>query len=186
MEVRKTITSIFMVPTLKIDRGQLRDNGFLNAYIADQRRDVQHKDAVYLLFKPEDLDKFRDFLETEYQRTKNVIDDYDYEGGYVVVVYKLDSKWKKDFLLVREGLYSKTSESFQNVFPRVIKADKKRGVIKDQVSLQFRVFTRSEELIKYWENKLDVVFTNDMEVWDGFHVENETLDLDKIKTEELV
>lgn len=186
MEIKKTITSIFMVPTLKIDRGNLRDNGFLNAYIADKRKDVQHKDAVYLLFKPEDLDKFREFLDKEYERTKNVMDDYDYEDGYVVVVYKLNPKWKKDFLLVREGLYSRTSEEFQKLFPQVIKADTKRGILRDQLSLQFRVFTRSPELIDYWEKKLDVVFTDDMEVWDGFTIQNEILDLEKLKTEELV
>jgi len=175
-----------MVPTLKIDRTNLRDNGFLNAYIADKRKDVQHKDAIYLLFKPEDLDKFREFLDKEYERTKNVIDDYDYEDGYVVVVYKLNPKWKKDFMLVREGLYSRTSGEFQKLFPQVIKADTKRGILRDQLSLQFRVFTRSPELIDYWEKKLDVVFTDDMEVWDGFTIQNEILDLEKLKTEELV
>ena len=109
-----------MVPTLKIDRGNLRDNGFLNAYVADKGKDIQHKDAIYLLFKPKDLDKFREFLDKEYERTKSVIDDYDYEDGYVVVVYKLNPKWKKDFMLVREGLYSRTSEEFQKLFPQVI------------------------------------------------------------------
>ena len=186
MEVKKTITSIFMVPTLKIDRVQLRDNGFLNAYIGDERKDVQHKDAVYLLFKPEDLDKFREFLDKEYERTKNVIDDYDYENGYVVVVYKLNPKWKKDFMLIREGSYSQTTEEFQKLFPQVIKADVKRGILRDQLSLQFRVFTRSPELIEYWEKKLDVIFTDNMEVWDGFDSTKEILNLDKLKIEELV
>ena len=186
MELKKTITSIFMVPTLKIDRAELRDNGFLNAYVADDRRDIQYKNAVYLLFKPEDLDKFRSFLDAEYERTKTIVDDYDYEEGYVVVVYTLDTKWKKDFLLIREGAYSRTSKPFQRLFPQIIKADKKRGIDRDQLSLQFRVFTKSGELVEYWENKLGVVFTDDMEVWDGFHIKNETLNLDKIKIEELV
>jgi hypothetical protein len=186
MELKKTVTSIFMVPTLKIDRASLKDNGFLNGYYIDKRRDTQYEGCIYLLFKPEDLDKFRSFLDDEYERTKNVIDDYDYEDGFVVVVYKLDPKWKKDFALVREGLYSQTSKDFQRLFPQIIKADKKRGILKDQLSLQFRVFTRSTELLEYWENKLDVVFTDDMELWDGFHIENETLDLEKLKQEEEV
>lgn len=186
MEVKKTITSIFMVPTLKIDREQLRDNGFVNAYSVDKRRDAQYEGCIYVLFKPEDLDKFRSFLDGEYERTKAVIDDYDYEDGYVVVVYKLDTKFKKDFQLVRKGFYSRTSREFQNAFPKIIKADKKRGIERDQLSLQFRVFTRSPELIEYWENKLDVVFTDDMEVWQGFVYEDETLDLEKLKLEETV
>jgi hypothetical protein len=180
MEVKKTITSIFMVPTLKIDKEDFVTNTFVNAYLEDIRRDVQYKDSVYLLFKPGNLDKFREFLDKEYERTKDVIDDYDYEDGFVVVVYKLNNKWKNDFALIREGLYSKTSKEFQDVFPKVIKT-KKNGLRRDEMSLQFRIFNKSDELRVYWEEKLDVKFTEDMELWRGFVYEEERLDLDKIK-----
>ena len=40
MERKHTITSIFIVPTLNIDRGKLNDNGFVNGYIKDKKRDV--------------------------------------------------------------------------------------------------------------------------------------------------
>jgi len=183
---RNTITSIFLVPTLKIDRDKLKANDFINGYISDARKDVQHKDAVYLLFKPKDLDKFRIFLDEQHDKRKDIIDDYDYEDGYVVVVYKLNSKWKKDFLLIREGLYSKTSKEFQNTFPKIISVTGEKGIKKQSPALQHRIFSRSSQLIEFWEEKLDIKFTEDMEVWDGFIIEKETLDLDKIKTEELV
>ncbi len=82
MERKHTITSVFIVPTLSIGRDRLIDNGFINGYTKDSRRDVQYENAVYLLFKPTDLDKFRSFLDKEYERTKSIIDDYDYEDGY--------------------------------------------------------------------------------------------------------
>lgn len=186
MEIKKTITSIFMVPTLSIDREELKENGFINGYVTDNRRDTHYEGCIYLLFKPTDLDKFRTFLDAEYERTKSVIDDYDYEDGYVVVVYQLDTKWKKDFARVREGMYSKTTKAFQNSFPKTILVKRgKRELPKKETTLQHRVFQKSEELRSYWEEKIDIAFTEDMEVWDGFHIENETLDLDKIKTEEL-
>jgi hypothetical protein len=185
MELKKTITSIFIVPTLKINRDKLKENGYLNGYISDVRRDVQYQNAVYLLFKPDNLDKFREFLDDEYQRTKQMIDDYDYEDGFVVVVYTLDKKWKKDFALVREGLYSQTSQEFQNDFPKVIKIVKS-GLQRDEISLQFRIFKKTDDLRTYWEDRLDMKFTEDMEVWNGFDIDNEELDLDKIKQEELV
>jgi hypothetical protein len=187
MELKKTITTIFIIPTLGVDREDLKENGFLNGYISDKRKDVQHKDAVYLLFKPENLDKFRSFLEEEISKNQGIIDDYDYEDGYVVIVYKLDPKWKKDYTLIKKGLYSKTSKKFQETFPRTITV--KRGqkeLPKKETTLQHRVFEKSEELRSYWEDKTDTKFTDDMELWDGFHIENETLNLDKIKTEELV
>jgi hypothetical protein len=180
MEVKKTITTIFMVPTLGIDKNQAKDNGFINGYCRDGKRDVQYEKAIYLLFKPKDLDKFRGFLDGEYERTKSVIDDYDYEDGFVVIVYELRPKFKKDFALVREGLYSKTSSEFQSLFSKVIKITR-NGLHRDEISLQYRVFNKTEDLKTYWEEKLGIDFDDDWEVWDGFDLDKETLNLDKIK-----
>ncbi len=104
MEIKKTITTIFMVPTLKINRDVLKDNGFINGYVKDVRKDVQYENCIYLLFKPEDIDRFKDFLDEEYERTKSIIDDYDYENGYVVLVYQLDGKFKRDFQFVKTSV----------------------------------------------------------------------------------
>jgi len=185
MELRKTITSIFIVPTLKINRDKLKDNGYLNGYLSDDRRDVQYKNAVYLLFKPDNLDRFREFLDSEAVRTKSLLDDYDYEDGFVVVVYKLDNKWKADFVLIKQGKYSKTSKEFQESFPKVLKIVK-NGLHKDQVALQHKIFRKTDDLRQYWEDRLGIEFDDDMEVWDGFEIENETLNLTTIKQQELV
>jgi hypothetical protein len=180
MEIKKTITSIFIVPTLSIGREKLADNGYINGYIKDARKEVQYESCVYLLFKPEDLDKFREFLDTEYERTKSIIDDYDYEDGFVVVVYMLNSKLEKDFELIKRGKYSKTSPAFQAIFPKIVKL-KRNGLYKDEISLQYRIFNKTEDLRKYWEDLLDAELTPDMEVWSTFIAEDETLNLDKIK-----
>jgi len=185
MNISRTIASIFVVPTLKISRDDLKDNGYINGYMADIRRDVQYQNAVYLLFKPDNLDKFREFLEKESERTRMLLDDYDYEDGFVVVVYTLDNKWKKDFALIREGLYSKTSQEFQDLFPKVIKI-MKNNLHRDEISLQHRIFKKTDDLRQYWEDKIDISFDDNMEVWEGFQIENETLDLDTIKQQELV
>jgi hypothetical protein len=169
-----------MVPTLKIPKDALRENGFINGYIKDGSREVQYDGCIYLLFQPKDLDKFREFLDSEYERTKDLIDDYDYEDGYVVVVYQLDAKFSKDFDLVRKGRYSKTSPAFQALFPKVIKI-KKNGLHRDEISLQYRVFNRTEDLIKFWEDKLGVEFSDDQEVWHGFEEEEEILNIKKLK-----
>lgn len=179
-EIKKTITSIFMVPTLQIPRGELQENGFINGYISDGSREMQYENCIYLLFQPKNLDKFREFLDTEYERTKAIIDDYDYKDGFVVVVYQLDSKFKKDFGLIREGLYSRTSKEFQALFPKIIKI-KKNGLQKDEISLQYRVFNRTEDLIKFWEDKLGVEFDDDQEVWHAFILEDEILNIEKLK-----
>jgi hypothetical protein len=180
IDVKKTITSIFMVPTLQIPKGELSDNGFINGYIKDDSREVQYDNCIYLLFQPKDLDKFREFLDVEYERTKSVIDDYDYEDGFVVVVYQLDSKFSKDFKLVKKGKYSHTSKAFQSLFPKLVKI-KKAGLNRDEISLQYRVFNKTEDLVKFWEDKLGVEFEEDQEVWHAFEDEEETLNIEKIK-----
>jgi hypothetical protein len=180
MEIKKTITSIFIVPTLSIGKEKLADNGYINGYIKDARKEVQYKNAVYLLFKPKDLDKFRDFLDGEYERTKQIIDDYDYEDGYVVVVYELNNKLERDFELIKQGKYSKTSPKFQEIFPKIVKL-KRNGLYKDEVSLQYRIFNKTEDLRKYWEDKFDMELGPEMEVWSGFFEDDEILNLDKIK-----
>ena len=184
MEIKKNITSIFMVPTLKVPKDALRSNGFINAYIRDDRRDDDYKESIYLLFKPKDLDKFREFLDNEYDRTKTVIEDYDYEDGYVVVVYQLNEKYKKDFTLIKQGKYSKTSSDFQKVFPKIIKIVK-NGLHRDELSLQYRIFNKAEDLVDFWEEKLGIdlktTVGNDFEVWEGWDEQKEILELDKIK-----
>jgi hypothetical protein len=184
MTVEKTITSIFMIPTLKIPKDKLKENGFINGYVKDGGRDIQYENSVYVLFKPENLDKFREFLDKEYERTKTVIEDYDYEDGYVVVVYQLNDKYKKDFNLIKQGKYSKTSKSFQSEFPKLVKIVRE-GDIKEAMSLQTRVFMRTDDLIEYWEERLGmnlkITLGEDYELWDIFDETKETLEIDKIK-----
>jgi hypothetical protein len=177
---KKTISSIFIVPTLKIDREELKKNSFINAYIKDGAREIQYNNAVYLVFKPDNIDSFRSFLDNEYERTKQIIDDYDYEDGLVVLVYELDLKYKQDFELIKLSQYSKTSQEFQDLFPKVVKI--MQGTLyKDEVSLQYRIFNKTEDLVKFWEDLLDVTFNKEQEVWSWFDEDNETLNLNKIK-----
>lgn len=58
---------------------------------------------------------------------------------------------------------------------------KKNGLHRDEISLQYRVFNRTEDLVKFWEDKLGVEFTDDQEVWHGFEEENEILNIEKLK-----
>lgn len=180
MSIKKTITSIFIVPTLSIGKERLGDNGFINGYIKDGQREVQYENCIYLLFKPEHLDKFREFLDEEYERTKSIVDDYDYEDGYVVIVYKLNERLNDDIALIKEGKYSQTSKKFQEIFPKIVTV-KGEIIPKTEVSLQYRIFNKTSDLKEYWENKLGVKFDDDMEVWQTFVEENEILDLSKIK-----
>jgi len=58
---------------------------------------------------------------------------------------------------------------------------KKNGLHKDEISLQYRVFNRTEDLIRFWEDKLGVEFDDDQEVWHAFEEKNEILNIEKLK-----
>jgi hypothetical protein len=177
---KKTVTAIFMVPTLKINKDELIVNGFINAYSKDPNRDMDYGDCIYLLFKPKNFVRFEEFVDGEYERTKQFLDDYDYNDGLVVLVYSLDPSYKRDFDLIRKGKYSKTSEEFQKIFQKMTRVIE-GGKYIDKMSLQHKIFSKSEDLRVYWEERINKDFTPDMEIWDGFDLENETLNLERIK-----
>jgi len=181
-EIKKTITSIFMVPTLKIPNSKesLVGNGFINGYSKDLTGSVEYDNSIYILFKPTNLDKFREFLDGEYERTKSIIDDYDYDDGFVVIVYQLDPKFKADFDLIKQGKYSKTSQAYQKLFPKVVNIVK-GGLNREELSLQYRIFNKTQDLVKFWEDQFNVTFGKDQEIWHGFNEQTETLDINKIK-----
>lgn len=180
MDRQKTITTIFMLPTLKIDKERIRKNGFINAYSKDVACRIEYDDVIYLLFKPQDLDQFRNFLDDEYTRSTSIVEDYDHPEGNVVVVYKLDPAFKTDFDLIRKGRYSKTSPAFQKLFTGTVTVHNEFGS-RQEISLQYRIFNRTKELIDFWEEKFGVKLDSDQEVWYGFTEDFETLNLDKLQ-----
>ncbi len=180
-EIKKTISSIFMVPTLKIGRERLRLNGFINGYASDGKQEAPHyEDSCYILFKPNRMEMFNQFLNEEYARTKNILDDYDYEGGFVVVVYELNKRYKEDFNLIRQGKYSRTSDNFKELFDPVVKIIK-NGIPIEEKSLQYKIFNKTDDLKSYWEDRIVVDFSKGMEVWDIWDESKETLDIETIK-----
>lgn len=169
-----------MVPTLMIPRPDLKDNGYINGYVGDKQREEYGDEYIHLLFQPSDMDMFKVFVDCEYERTNDLMEDYDYDEGFVVLVYKLNPKWNNDFKLIREGKYSKTSHEFQELFPKVAKI-LINGLHRDQISLQYRIFKRTTDMIEFWENKLGTSFNPEQEVWSGFDIDKETLNIIEIK-----
>lgn len=183
---KDTITSIFIMPTLGLNRDGLNSNGYLNAYCKDLSRDIQYENAVYLLFKPKNLDKFKDFEDDQINRKGPFIESYDLGDGYIVLVYALKLELKKDFELIKKSKYSETSKEFQSLFPEKKTIIKKGEKPRTELSLQNRVFNKDKSLIKYWEDRIGIRFKQNMELWEGYEEEREILDIDKIKRAELV
>jgi hypothetical protein len=66
------------------------------------------------------------------------------------------------------------------MFPKIVKITR-GGLHKDEISLQYRIFNKAEDLVNFWEEKLGVHFDDDQEVWEGWDEENEILNINKLK-----
>lgn len=179
MNVGKNCTTIFLLPGIGLHRKDLLQYGFISAYLNDKGHTPYHRDSIYLLFHPNDMDAFQDFLRREYKRTSLLIEDYDYKEGYVVVVYRFPQEFLREYKLFLKGKYSHFSKDYIKLFPTTVKIP---GTHEEQYSLQYHIFTRSSQMKEYWENKIGIVLPEDTELWSAPNVElDETLDINEVK-----
>jgi hypothetical protein len=174
---RKNCTTIFLLPSIGHTRQELLKFGFLAAYLDDINHEVHYEEAVYLLFKPEDSLKFQAFLENEYRKETRIVEDYDYEGGYVVVVYKIHDKYLPEYQLFLQGKYSKFSLEYVAMFPSEIIVQDTMGMPQIKKSLHYHIFNRSKEIKEYWEKKIGQSISDDMELWSSPDMDKEVLDI---------
>lgn len=156
------LSLLFLLPLLKINVYDLEKHGFINTFLGDSEHEEVEGDLLYLLFKPKDLFSFGEFLLT--QEGKGLIEDYDYDGGLVVLVYKLPEKFKGDYEHFYQSKYSRFSDEFKEQFPRTVKVNM-AGMKKTVGSTQWAIFSRDEGLIKEWEDEIGVVFAKGQELW---------------------
>lgn len=177
-----TATTMFLVPGLGFNIDTIRYRyGFINAYLADVDYDM-YENAVYLLFKPKDMHTFQTFLERS--EGPRIIDDYDYEGGYVVVVYEFPSEFRQEFKMFMKGKYSQFREKYRVLLPQVDSKIDKEGNPFTEYSLQFMVCHKAKALKDYWEKKLEIELDEEDEYWSVPDIKRETLNIEKIKKKE--
>lgn len=180
-----TNTSTFLLRGLGTNTEDLKKLGFINAYIDDANHEPHYEEAIYLLFKPEDIEEFQFFIMKEQEREAEIIEDYDYEGGYIVMVYKFPEKYNKEYNLFLRGEYSGFRKSYVDLFPIEVQIKNKFGaIIATKASAYYHIFNRTPELRKYWEDKLDIELDDEAEYWEGIDIKKETLDIKKIKNEQ--
>jgi len=170
-----TATNMFILPTLGMDRGRLKNIGMLNAYIRDELHE-EYKGGIYVLFRPKD--EFDSFLE-ECRRKKMIIDEYDYPGGFVIVVFKYPISIENDVELIMKGQFSKTSIPYRNMITKTYRVDE-MGRAKEYLTIQHQIFSKSQSIIDYWWDKYQITFDKEDEVWE-FNFNKEIFNLETLK-----
>lgn len=179
-----TCSSLFLLYPLGLDRAkQLSELGFVNAYIRDKSRDTDYKNPVYLLFKPSSLILFQAFLDEQYEQpnphtgTRDLVEDYDLEGEYIVLVYQFPERFQRDYEKFFRGEYSKFSSEFRKTFPKTRKIKEPGGSWREELSTQYRIIYKDAELREAIEDRLGIYLDDEMEYWEKPRESKETLDI---------
>lgn len=186
-----TDTTTFLLPSLGISLETLFKLGFINCYLRDKNREkINEKDVpLYLLFKPDEkqvhaLTETIERFEEQEDLQNFYLDDYDYEGGYIVIVLKFPQRFIKDYNRFLEGKYSHFSQGFCKSYSRNVQVTflNEKGEIEAITgdSLAWMVVNKDEKIKKYQEKKYDISLDEADEYYSIYKIERETLDIDKI------
>lgn len=127
---RFNCSTLFLMPILGIGWRDVKKLGFCNCYLRDvNKQEYEDMEVVMLLFQNKGDDKFRYFVEKEKARTPLFIDEYDYEEGYIVLVYEFPEELKEDYHKFKKGEYSKLSKEFLKKTPETT-PDKVRATVQ--------------------------------------------------------
>lgn len=174
--LKRTVSNMFMVPLLKIGRPILEEHGLINSFLLNAEEDVVYENALHLLFSPPNIDRFNLFVAL--QKTKNTafINELDYPGNLVVLVYQLPSKFKADYEKIWQGKFSEVSEEYKASIPSIIQL-KEGNRTTNNLTIQHMVFGKLEVLRTHWEIRFNVTMENDQELWTKPTIETETFKL---------
>ena len=175
-----TASNLFMVPLLSIPRYKLNIHGLINSFLINGESEEQIENVLYLLFTPPNIDKFNDFIEQEKEEVGLIIvSEQDFPPNFVLLGCKLPEEFKDDYKLFWEGKFSQMSKDFKNRIPDKVRMSSGNGKTIAKTSIQHMIFEKNPELRLHWENRLDVIFTDDLELWSIPDTEKETFKLFK-------
>lgn len=180
------VSTLFLLHPLGLKWKELLDMGFINAYMEDVDH-PEYDEMVLVLFKVRKEDAFRYFVDGERERTSHFIDEYDHEGGYVVLVY--DFPLPEDLKRVREGKYSQLSAEYRKTVKETItiplippRVDEMGNVVTsvENETMQWMVINKMDSWKVFMEEELGASLEGNDEYWMA-PGEREILVIEKIR-----
>ncbi|TXG82644.1 MAG: hypothetical protein E6R13_04660 [Spirochaetes bacterium] len=155
-----TKSTSFIKQILEIPHGQAKNNGYIDAYIGyyPESRD-EWGDNIYLAFK---LDQ----ISSDYRRF--LMDHKDFMTVYLneqdlVFKFSISDDFKVQVMdPFKNGQYSKIDRNYVKTYFSQYVTDRSQRI---KTSMNWQILTKDDELKKYWEKRIGVTFTEDMEVW---------------------
>lgn len=171
-KIRINKTTRFMLPAIdltiqKTKLKMLEYYGFVNCYIDHPQAPRKSPDYLYLVFNPskEALKTFKDFYEL-YKTYPNFIYDYVVDFNVIVVVFKIQSKWKETYEAFKKSKYSEMSKEYASHFKII---DTNSGI--PHVLQQHFVILKHKDYKEHMEKELDVKIEEHAELMDPLDTE---------------
>jgi hypothetical protein len=181
--VKSTCTTLFLLPALGLNADELNPSlGFIDGFTSDKDRPTSLSHPVFALFRPADIREFQEFVEAEYGSNRALKEDYDYDGGFVVLLYQYPAQFQADYRKIENGKYSRVSPSFSETFPQFEKPDSWSNPNIPQMSLQRMVYFRAPALVSFLEDAVGQPIGR--ECWGIPDKDRETLDIKRIRDKE--
>ena len=190
-------STMFLLRGLGLNVNILNPYGFISAYVDDINHDIKYESAVFLLFKPDVLENLQKFIKEEYKKGL-LKEDYDYEDGWVVMVYTFPEQFLRDYERFLMGEYSKFSPEYKALFPEMVNIVDEDGKKFRTYDMTYHIFTKSDPLREYLskkmfgevydEKKQELVpeqwLDKDAELWSSPYLDGkDVLDIDRIRKE---
>lgn len=169
MSIPNLVTAILM-PALDISHEEMTNIGFIMAYADDA--DYEHTEKCQKLFlftKPHSQFEVGKFIE---KREADIIETYDYPGGYTMIVFRFPERFKEDYKLYQKSKYSKISQELKNkikrveiAFPKHFQYTEEDKIIEEiNYNRGYHIVNKTELIKNYWSELFNVHFEDDWEV----------------------
>lgn len=158
-ELKYNKSTLFLYPLVYTNQEELITNGFINVYIGDHEYDIQWNTeyCLYLLFKPKSFKVFEYFAD-KLRNTSAYRDEYDIDGGYIMVVLQVPEKFHCVLDLFKQAKYSE--------FPEEYWKKSFRRVIGNKTAKLWKVFTRDKTLREEIESYFRVTLSEEDELYE--------------------
>jgi hypothetical protein len=173
-----TLTTSFIKNILDIPYKTLLKEGFKDSYLgAYHKTKDKWGESIYLLFN---LNQISPAFRTELIKRPEYISAELLDSDLLLEFHITEDNYRKIVAPFLEGKYSKICRDYtrKNFNEVAIGANG-----KPDFSNNYKVLVKHPDLRKYWEERIGVEFTEDMEVWSRPEKENEIYGYPKSDTE---
>lgn len=173
-----TKTNYFLLPLIQLNLNNNYYDFYINSFIDDEEKPCHIENSITVVFKGSPIDEKKENL--AWDKLKNLLYNnkyykYHYYVGnngvknLIAFVFKVDDIYDKDYKLILDGMYSKTSFNYKSVILKYYNHENKthkilKGIFKKELWIKEEV----EKKLNL-DKKSKIIIDKKSEYWDSFN-----------------